>query len=180
MARVPYRSREIAGDADQALYDRLEAERRRPTPNIFLALAHAPAQLDGLLTYSTALRRADELGPRLRELAILAIATAKGGDYIAAHHVADAIKAGFTEEQVSAIPHAQDTELFDDLELAVINLARAIGTDAEITDDAWDAVAQHLSDQQLVQLTLTAAWYVAGVLIARTLDLDDQGEPPIR
>lgn len=102
MARVPYRRRADAGPEDQAIYDRLETERRRPTPNIFLALAHAPVQLDGLLTYAATLHAAavpEELGPRLRELAILALAHAKGGEYIAAHHERDALAAGFTTAQ---------------------------------------------------------------------------------
>lgn len=58
MARVPYRTREAAGGADQQIFDRLERERTTPAPNIFFALAHAPDQLDGLLTYSASLRSA--------------------------------------------------------------------------------------------------------------------------
>lgn len=172
MARVPYRTREAAAGEDQQLYDRLEAERRRPTPNIFLALAHAPVQLDGMLTYAKALRSAGELGPRLRELVILSLAFAKGGDYIAAHHIADAIKAGFTQAQVEALRRGDESDVFDEVEIAVIRLGRAAGADEEITDEHWAAVAAHLDHEQLVQLVLTATWYVSGVLMMRMLGID--------
>ncbi|WP_338899714.1 hypothetical protein WBG99_32170 [Streptomyces sp. TG1A-60] len=43
MARVPYLRREDADEARQPLYDRLEAERKVPTANIFLALTNTHA-----------------------------------------------------------------------------------------------------------------------------------------
>jgi hypothetical protein len=58
MARVRYLRRADAGDANKALFDRLERERKVPTANIFMALAHAPEILDGFLTYANALRSA--------------------------------------------------------------------------------------------------------------------------
>ena len=80
MARVPYLHREGAGAEQSALYDRLEAERKVPTANIFLALANAPVQLNAFLTYANALR-GSELSPKLRELAILAVGHATNSRY---------------------------------------------------------------------------------------------------
>ncbi len=174
MARVPYRHREDAfDDAERAVFDRLESERKMPTPNIFLALAHAPTQLDGLLTYAKSLRAANELGSGLRELVILALATAKSGDYIAGHHTADAIRAGYDETQIAAIARREDlTAHFDETEVAVINFGYAAGAGGKFDPGVWTAAARHLSDRQMVQLTMTACWYVAGVLMMDILDLD--------
>lgn len=55
MARVKYLQRSDT-DADQALFDRLERERKVPTANIFRALAHAPQILDGFISYANTLR----------------------------------------------------------------------------------------------------------------------------
>lgn len=148
-----------------------------PTPHIFLALAHAPVQLDGMLTYAGSLRKASELGPRLRELIILAIANARDRDYIALHHEADALSAGFTAQQVSTLrgPHP-DSELFSEVERAVLAMGRAIGENRDVTQEEWEAAARHLTDQQLVQLVMTAAWYAAGTMLTRLLRLDLEDE----
>lgn len=171
MARVPYLRRKDAGEDAQPLYDRLETERRVPTPNIFLALAHAPDQLDAFLTYANSLRSCD-LGPRLRELVILTIGHATGCQYEIAHHEPYALKEGLTPEQLAAIPHAEKTELFDEFELAVIRLARDFSTGTQVSTQVWKAVADRLSTAQMVQLTLTVSWYVSGALMMRMLDLD--------
>lgn len=173
MARVPYRRRHDADGADQAIYDRLDTERKVPTPNIFLALAHAPEQLDGLLTYAKALRSATELGPRLRELVILAIAAAKDGEYVAEHHAQDALRAGFSAAQVAAIARNEATpELFGPAELAVVEFGRQVGHEDTVSSQTWDRAAEYLTHLQMVQLTMTACWYASGMLMMRVLDLD--------
>lgn len=172
MARVPYRRREDAGD-DTAIFDRLEAERRVPTPNVFLAMTHAPEQLDGLLTYAGALRRAVELGPRRRELVILAIAHLKGGAYIALHHENDALAAGLSPAQVTGVPDVtRHPDLFNEEERAILAIGRALATDGEVPDKAWSAAARAMTYQQLVQLVLTGAWYANGVLLTKVLGID--------
>ncbi|AKE01084.1 hypothetical protein XU06_29320 (plasmid) [Rhodococcus erythropolis] len=174
MARVSYLRREDGSDEDHvAIFDRLESERKMPTPNIFRALAHAPLQLDGLLTYAKSLRAATELGPGLRELVILAIAAVKDGEYVASHHAQDAIKAGFDEEQIAAIAsNDQSSRLFSDAELAVIEFGRSVGTKEDVSLDTWERAAEYLDDLQMIQLTLTACWYASGVLMMRILDLN--------
>jgi len=97
MARVPYLRREDADESQKPLYDRLEAERKVPTANIFLALTNAPTQLDAFLTYANSLRAAD-LSPRLRELAILTVGYATRSAYEVAHHQSHGLGAGLTEE----------------------------------------------------------------------------------
>lgn len=77
MARIPYLRREVADESAQPLYDRLETERRTPIPNVFLAIANAPEQLDALLSDTDTLRHRD-ISPRLRELLILAVGHASG------------------------------------------------------------------------------------------------------
>jgi AhpD family alkylhydroperoxidase len=140
MARVPYLHREEAGAEHAALYDRLEAERKVPTANIFLALTNAPAQLDGFLTYANALR-GSELSPKLRELAILAVGHTVDSRYEIAHHQSHALKAGVSPEQLAAIAEFETAEVFDELELAVMRLARHSTLHVDVPDGAWQAAA---------------------------------------
>ena len=171
MARVPYLHRDEAAEDVQPLFDRLEAERRTPTPNIFLALTHAPDQLDAFLSYANTLRSA-ELGPRLRELLILTVGHATGCDYEVAHHQSHALAAGLTPEQIAAVPEFETADVFDDFDRAVMRLAKQFSSGSDVRQELWDAVATHLTTRQMVQLTLTLAWYVSGALLMRLLDLD--------
>jgi alkylhydroperoxidase family enzyme len=176
LARIPYRTRSDAGD-DFGIYDRLERERKIPTPNVFLALAHAPVQLDGLLTYAKSLRSAVELGKELRELAILSMSYARGGGYISAHHEEDAIQAGITTEQLAVLREQSDpAPAFSALQSAVIELGRNVGHGRSVTQEQWDAAAKHLDHKQMIQLTMTICWYMQGEIMTQILDLDTEAD----
>ena len=68
MARVPYLSRDDATPETKAVWDRVEAERKRPTANIFTAMANAPVLLDAFLSYANALRNGSDLSPNSASL----------------------------------------------------------------------------------------------------------------
>lgn len=170
MAKVPYRTREEAAGEDQALYDRLEAERPVPTAHIFLALANAPEQLDAFLDYANSLRSCD-LDRRSRELLILTIGHAVGSTYEVAHHEPYALAAGLSAEQIAAVPVAEESGLFDEDDMALIRLGRAFCA-GDMSQPDWDRLAARLSTRQMVQLALTAAWYVSGAQLMRILDLE--------
>jgi alkylhydroperoxidase family enzyme len=171
MARVPYLNREDADPAQKPLYDRLEAERKVPTANIFLALANAPAQLDAFL-------RAADLSPRLRELAILTVGYATRSAYEVAHHQSHGLKAGLTEEQLAAVPDFESSGLFDDTEKAVMRLAKESTLQVDVSEQTWRAAADLLTDRQMVELSLSIAWYNSGVRIMGLLDIDLEDNYP--
>jgi uncharacterized peroxidase-related enzyme len=172
VARVDYLSRQDANPDTQALWERVEAERKMPTANIFRALAHAPALLDAFLSYANALRDGSTLDPKLRELAILAVGHATASEYEIAHHRSHARKAGATEQQIADVARFEDSPAFDALELAVMRLARESTLAVEVSEGSWRDVRAHLSDQQMVELVLTVAWYNSGVRIMAMLDID--------
>ncbi|MBU3063183.1 carboxymuconolactone decarboxylase family protein [Nocardia sp. NEAU-G5] len=172
MARVPYLSRDDAAPGTEHLWQRLEAERKRPTANIFRALAHAPAQLDAFLSYANALREGSQLTPKLRELAILTVGHVAGSAYEIAHHQSHALKAGVTQEQLTAVADYETSPVFDEVERAIMRLADESTAAVEVSDETWAAVAAHLDERTLVQLALTIAWYNSGVRIMGLLDID--------
>jgi AhpD family alkylhydroperoxidase len=171
MARVPYQRRENADESLKPLYDRLETERKVPTANIFLALAGAPAQLDAFLTYANSLRAAD-LSPKLRELAILTVGHATRSAYEVAHHQSHGLKAGLTREQLAAVADHEASDLFDETEKAVMRLARESTVHVHVSEKTWRAAAAHLTDRQMIELSLSIAWYNSGVRIMGLLDID--------
>lgn len=171
MARVKYLSREEAGSECATLYDRLERERKVPTGNIFLALANAPEILDGFLTYANAVRGA-QLDPRLRELAILAIGHCTSSTYEIVHHHSHALKAGVTEEQYAAVPSFESSPLFDEVERAVMAFAKDSTLNVDVSETVWNAASAFLNERQMVELTVTVAWYNSGVRIMGALQID--------
>jgi alkylhydroperoxidase family enzyme len=172
MARVPYLTREDATPETEPLWDRLEAERKIPTANIFMALANAPTLLDAFLSYANALRDSSQLDPGLRELAILSVGHAVSSEYEIAHHQSHGLKAGLRPEQLAAIADFESSEEFNQTELAVLRLARESTLHVDVSTATWDEAAAHLSESEMVELTLTIAWYNSGVRIMGLLGID--------
>jgi AhpD family alkylhydroperoxidase len=172
MARVPYLDRDASSPQTKAVWDRLEAERKVPTGNIFRAMANAPVLLDAFLSYANALRDGSKLSPKLRELAILTVGHVTDSEYEIAHHQSHGRKAGISAEQLAAVPDFERSELFDDVERAVMALAKESTQQVDVSEAAWSAAAAHLDDQQLVELTLTIAWYNSGVRIMGLLGIE--------
>lgn len=163
MARVTYLNREDVPPDAKAVWQRVENERKMPTANLFRALAHAPGILDAFLTYANALRDDSDLDPRLRELAVLTVGHATGSEYEIAHHQSHAKKAGVTPEQLEAIDEFETSPYFDEIERAVMRVARESTVNVAVSDELWAAVAAHLPPKQLVGLSLTIGWYNSGV-----------------
>jgi AhpD family alkylhydroperoxidase len=172
MPRVPYLSRRDATPDTEALWRRVEAERKMPTANIFRALAHAPALLDAFLSYANALRDESELDPKLRELAILAVGHAAGSEYEIAHHQSHAIRAGATRQQIADVADYESSDAFNDTELAVMRLARESTLQIGVSDQCWADARAHLSAKQMVELCMTIAWYNSGVRIMGSLGIE--------
>lgn len=171
MARVKYLQRSDVTGVNDALFDRLERERKVPTANIFRALANAPGILDAFLTYANAIR-ASTLSPKLRELAILTVGHCTASEYEIAHHQSHGLKAGISEQQLQAIPDFETSPLFDELERAVMAVAKESTLKVNVSDQTWQAAAQFLNEQQQVELALNVAWYNSGVRIMGALNIE--------
>jgi alkylhydroperoxidase family enzyme len=171
MARVRYLQPSEIEELDKPLFDRLQHERKVPTGNIFLALAHAPKMLDAFLSYANALR-GGEFSPRLRELAILVVGHCTGSEYEIAHHHSHGLKAGISPEQIGAIPEFETSPLFDDEERAVMAFAKESTLHVDVGEETWNRAAAFLTARQMVELVLTTAWYNSGVRIMGGLAID--------
>jgi alkylhydroperoxidase family enzyme len=171
MARVKYLLRADLEGSGDALFDRLERERKVPTANIFRALANAPELLDQFLSYANAIRASD-ISPKLREMAILTVGHCTNSVYEIAHHQSHGLKAGISPEQLKAIPDFDHSPLFNDEERAVMALARESTLKVDVSDAVWARAAAFLSERQLVELVLNVAWYNSGVRIMGGLGIE--------
>jgi AhpD family alkylhydroperoxidase len=158
MARLPYRDRDELPEEYRYLFDNLRQESGR-VGNIFRAMAHSPHLLHQFMRLGSALRYRTRLDPRLRELAILTVGRLTGAAYEYVHHLALARRAGVSEEQVAGLPVWERHPAFNEQERAVIRYAETVTRDIRVPDAVWEAVRAFLDEEQMVELTLTIAFY---------------------
>lgn len=177
MARLPYRDRDELPEEYRYLFDNLSRESGR-VGNIFRAMAHSPRLLHQFMRLGSDLRYRTRLDPRLRELAILTVGRLTGAVYEYVHHLALARRVGVTDEQIAGLPVWERHPAFGEQERAVIRYAEAVTRDIRVPDAVWQAVRAFLDEEQMVELTLTVAFYnlVVRFLEAIQVELEDAAE----
>lgn len=114
----------------------------------------------------------DHLGPRVRELVILATARTGKFRYIWHQHVDIAAAAGVDRDEIRAIGTMND-DPFDKVEQAVLEYTRALTT-RDVTDDVHAAVADHYEADALVALGHLASEYIGIGYHMEALDLEPE------
>jgi alkylhydroperoxidase family enzyme len=169
MARLPYVEPEEASEEVQKLLARLAPLR------IYRMVAHAETAFRGFLRLGNAILARQKLTPRLRELAILRIASLSRANYEWVQHVAIARGAGVREEQIEALERGDVTgSFFDEEEQAVLRLTTELTAQARASDETFQEVAGRFSPREIVELVLAIGYYmmVARLLETTAVDLD--------
>jgi 4-carboxymuconolactone decarboxylase len=175
MARVGYvATAEAQGDA-QAVFTKME-ERGSAILNLHRAVANTPNELRNFMRLGNSLLFHGVLPPALRELAVLRVAQMTGASYEWAHHVPIARQVGVKEEQIAALKGWHTSPLFDKRERATLRYLESVTSAVAVPDEVFREVRTHLSEAEVVELTLVAGYWglVARLLVALEIDL----EPP--
>jgi alkylhydroperoxidase family enzyme len=171
---IPYIDEAKAGPPDL-----LEAiKSRRPGGkllNLDRMLLHSPNFTKGWNTMFAAIRGQLALPGKLRELPIMAIAVINKADYEWAQHEPEFLKAGGTKEQLAALKTLKaDPKLFDQAELAALQLTMEMTRDVQVKQATIDKVRSLLPDQQVIELVGTIAGYnmVSRFLLATGVEIE--------
>lgn len=133
-----------------------ELEKKIGRPNAFYRMmAHKPEALERFVPLYGAIMGPGAVERRLKELVYLAASYANECPYCTATHVAAGKRAGLTEEELRAVQVEQDHNL-GEAERAAVEYAREL-TRTAATDDTREALYQHFSNQQIVEITLVVA-----------------------
>ncbi|MGH6609995.1 MAG: carboxymuconolactone decarboxylase family protein [Burkholderiaceae bacterium] len=156
---------------DQELVSAIETRRGGTLLNLDRMLLWSEPVARGWNVYLRALRQELSLPPFLRELAICVVARLTGADYEFHHHAPELISAGATDAQLAALDNpdaAAESDLFDDLQRAVIRFAIASTRDIKVPDGIFNELQRQLPPTQIVELTAVTAAYnmVARFLVA--------------
>jgi 4-carboxymuconolactone decarboxylase len=155
MARLPYVAAE---DAPEPVADAL---RRMPAEvGIVHLVAHAQTCLRPFLRLGQAILTSLALAPDLRELAILHTARLSGVDYQWTQHERLARLVGLADEKIDAVRSgAEDRSLFSPVERDVLTFTESVVRSGDAGDDTYRAIAEHLSDREIVELTIAIGFY---------------------
>ena len=175
MPRIPY--------ADPAtLPDAVRNSLARAPINVVRMMAGASEGVfDGFTKFSGAsYGPASSLPPPLREIAILRVGYLSHAPYETYQHEAGARNAGLADGQIEAVKHGgEHVEALDEVQQAVLTFTEDVVKNVKASDANLAAVRKHLSDKQVLDLTLLIGLYMmvsrfletAGVeLDSKTLD----------
>jgi alkylhydroperoxidase family enzyme len=116
--------------------------------------AHVPGLLRGYGRLEQATAKLRRLDWRLQVIAELKATTLIQCEFCIDLASQIARRSGLTDEQLLALPHYRDSELFTDLEKLVMDYAVGMtGTPANVPDGLFNQLRKHLDEGQLVELT---------------------------
>jgi AhpD family alkylhydroperoxidase len=95
-----------------------------------------------------------EFDPKLRELVRIRASQLNGCAYCIDMHTKDARAVGETEQRIYALPAWRETPFFTDRERAVLAFTESVTlvADTHVPDEAYEAIAAELSDQEIAAL----------------------------
>lgn len=144
--------------------------------NLYKAVANSPYVLSGFMRLGNALLTRTELEPILRELTILRVAKLCGSEYEWTQHVPIALEFGVRQEQIEAISNWKESTVFSDIERAVLEYTDEVAQNVSVKDETFARLQRHLSDQKIVELTLSVGYWamVARVLVPLEIEIEAQ------
>jgi alkylhydroperoxidase family enzyme len=120
------------------------------------------------------------LDPVLRELGQTRAGWARGSQFVFSQHCKSCRALGMDEAKITAIAYWPVAECFDAAERAVLAYTDAmVLSGGRVPDEVFAALKQHLTDEQILELTYITAMYEMHATIARALRLewDDRDDP---
>ncbi|SIO20417.1 alkylhydroperoxidase AhpD family core domain-containing protein [Parasphingorhabdus marina DSM 22363] len=131
--------------------------------------AHCPEQALGLMQFGGALKMNRQLPERLVELVRLRIAFFNQCRSCMAIRYSDAVADGVDEDAVCSLEKPQEAENLSDAEKAAIRFGELMATDhLAITDSIYAGLREHFSEEQIVELGMTCAFFVGFGRLAAT------------
>jgi alkylhydroperoxidase family enzyme len=120
------------------------------------------------------------LDARLRELAQTRAGWTRGSQFVFSQHCKSCRALGMSEEQIAAIPAWEIATCFGPAERAVLAWTDALVLGGgRVADGVFDALREHLSDEEVLELTYITCMYEMHATMCRALRLefDDRDDP---
>jgi alkylhydroperoxidase family enzyme len=170
MARLPYVDPVTAAEPVRQAFAQLAVPL-----NIFRMVAHAETDFRPFLRFGGSILSGQQLSAKLRELAILRVATLSAARYEWVQHVPIAKATGASDAQITAIETGHlSAACFDPREQLVLRFTDELVRDVRVSEHTFAATAQAFPPREIVELILTVGFYmmVARLLESTAVDLE--------
>lgn len=141
---------------------------------LYQLLLNSPTFAEGWLDLGTAVRNKSRLGDRLRELVILRVGRLLQAPYVWTTHVAIARRAGATDDQLAALAEPVLPPIFEAREQVALEYVTVMTERIVVPDDLFAHVAARFSARELLELTITGAFYSCVCRVVGALQLYDE------
>jgi alkylhydroperoxidase family enzyme len=131
-----------------------------PPDEMFTMLTHSPTTVQPFIGLAQALYTSLDLPVRDRELAILTLADAVGGEFVFAQHVPISAQAGIDDTARQAIrAHDHHNAVLTDRDRAIVAFTTELTTALPVSDATFAALRRYLSDREVVELLHVCGYY---------------------
>jgi 4-carboxymuconolactone decarboxylase len=142
---------------------------RGPVLHIFATMARHPKALKAFLPWAGyILSRRNTLPARERELVILRTGFLCRCGYEWTQHVPIGQRAGLTAEDVERIKKGPDADGWTPAEAALLRAADELVGDHAVSDPTWQALGEHFSEQQLMDIVYSIGEYTQVSMMLNT------------
>ncbi len=179
--RLPLPKREDLDDVGKRAYD------RAATPGASIVGLRGPG---GIALYSTNTvesrnafnnyLRFKVFDPKVREVAILAVAREMDSQFEWAAHEPEALKEGVPADVIDVIKRRLSTQGLDETYAAIIELGRQTFGDHKVTPECFARVKKLFTPQKLVELVMLMGNYSATAALLTAFDMQlPEGQRPL-
>lgn len=114
-----------------------------------------------------------KLDPALRELGQLRAGWLRESQFVFSQHCKAARDVGLAEDKIAAVPSWSTAEVFEPVERAVLAYTdELVGQNGRVGDATFARLKQHLSDEEILELTYITALYEMHAIMTRALRLE--------
>ena len=167
-ARIPLVPADTKDPILGPIFDGIRARGGEPL-NMHRTVGNAPKIFKAYVDLALAIR-AQAVVPRAdRELIILRATQLAHGDYEFVQHTPMAITCGMTAAQIEAIAKWRESTLFSERQRAILAYADGMASAGGVDDATFDAMKKHFTTQEIVELSVTGAFYTAASQVTRSL-----------
>lgn len=143
-----------------------------PPLNVFRMMSGAGASFAPFMQFISAYLNEGVLDPELRELVILRVGHLCGSAYEVHQHERVSRTLGISEERIKAIKEKLPSDLFSDAENAALLFADEQVAQVKVSDRTFTATHTHLTDPQIVELTIIVGTYLMVCRFLETLEIE--------
>lgn len=175
MRLTPLPDEDWDDDARAALKALLPPERAnaRDAGNVLATMVRHPDLTRAYLRFNAYLLMDSTLSPRVREVALLRIVHRCDCDYLWAHHLPIAQRAGLTAAEIEAI---RNDGLTQEPDRAVVRAVDELDERSTISDATWAELGRHLDDRQRMDLVFTVGGYCLLAMAVNTFGIEDEDQ----